>query len=165
MSDPTKKETSLAPMLIGAAAIAVALVFAAAYFLSASIKGKMAHDVPHLGPLREGPPIHDVFPSGMYPSALPVNGSAARIAIDVPTSGDFRVVTAEFETHDEMDDVAYFYRKQFAKEAEESREPPGPDGKPGGIRWTLKDPTRIVLIKEVGGRPHIRLVWMGEDQP
>src|ERR1035438_3868306 len=149
MSDPRKKETSLAPILIGAAAVGGRLFFAAVYFLSGFITRKMAHDVPHLSPQREGPPIHDVFPSGMYPSALPVTGSNARINVDVPASGDFRVVSAEFETHDEMDDIAYYYRKLFGKEAEERPEAPGPDGKASGIRWTLKDPTRIILIKEV----------------
>jgi hypothetical protein len=165
MSEPRKKETSLAPILIGASAIGVALVFAAVYFLSGYITRHMARDVPHLGPQREGLPIHDVFPSGMYPTALAITSSDARIAVELPTSGTFQLVTAEFETHDEMDDVAYYYRKLFGKEAEERPEAPGPDGKASGIRWTLKDPTRIISIKEVEGRPHIRLVWIGEDQP
>jgi hypothetical protein len=164
MSD-RKKETSLAPILIGASAIGVALVFAAVFFLSGYITRHMSRDVPHLGPQRDGTPIHDVFPSGMYPTALPIADSDAKIAVELPASGSFQVVTAEFETHDEMDEVAYYYRKLFGKEAEEHREDPGPDGKTSGIRWTLKDPTRIILVKEVGGRPHIRLVWIGEDQP
>jgi len=164
MSD-RKKETSLAPILVGASALGVALVFAAAYFLSGFINRQMSHNVPHLGPQRDGPPIRQVFPSGMYPTARPVNGLDARIAVELPASGAFQVVTAEFETHDEMDKVVAHYRNQFGKETEERREAPGADGMPGGIRWTLKDPTRIISVKEVDGRPHIRLVWIEEDQP
>jgi hypothetical protein len=169
MSD-TKKETSLAPILIGAAALGVALVFLAVYFLSGFITRHMAHDVPHLGPQREDLPIHRVFAAGMYPTARPVGETDARIAVDVPASGSFQVVSEEFETHDELDEVVAYYRKLFANEVEESREAPDPSGKPGAIRWTFKEHTtrdrlRIISVKEVEGRPHIRLVWMGEEQP
>ncbi len=165
MSETRKKETSLAPILIGASAIGVALVFTAVYFLSGYITRQMSRDVPHLGPQREGPPIHNVFPSGMYPTAKPVADSQARIAVELPSAGSFQAVTAEFETHDEMDEVVAYYRKMFGKEAEERREGPDPDGTPGGTRWILKDPTRIISVKEVEGRPHIRLVWIAEDEP
>jgi hypothetical protein len=169
MSDQ-KNETSLAPILIGASALGVILVFLAVYFLSGFITRHMAHDVPHLGPQREDTPIHHVFAAGMYATARPVGESDARIAVELPVSGDFQVVTAEFETHDEMDEVVAYYRRLFAKEADESREAPGPDGQPGAIRWTFKEHTtrdrmRIISVKEVEGRPHIRLVWVGEEQP
>jgi len=170
MSDTRKKETSLAPMLIGAAAIGVALVFAAVYFLSGFITRHMARDTPHLSPQREDSDIHHVWAAAMYPTSRPLGESEARIAVEVPVSGTFEMVTEEFETHDEMDEVVAYYRKLFGKEVEESREPPGADGKPGGIRWTFKERTkkdrvRIISVREVEGRPHIRLVWMGEEQP
>jgi hypothetical protein len=164
MSDPRKKETSLAPMLIGTAALGTALVFGAVYFLSGYITRHMTRDVPHLGPQHERPAIQDLFAEGLYPSALPVTVSDAKIAVELPASGDFRVVTGEFETHDEMDKVASYYRKSLGKQAEERPEAAGPDGK-GGIRWTLNDPARFIVLKDVFGRPHIRLVWIGEGQP
>jgi hypothetical protein len=123
-----------------------------------------------VGPQRDEPLIHQVFPSGMYPTALPVSDADARIVVELPASGSFQLVTAEFETHDEMDEVIAYYRHHFGQDTDESREAPGPDGKPGGIRWTFKvhdsskDRLRIISVKEVEGRPHIRLVWMGEDQ-
>jgi hypothetical protein len=153
-----KKETSLAGILIGAAALGVALVFLAVYSLSGYITRHMSRDVPHLTPQRDELPIQRVFASGLYPAARPVDDTRAWIDFTLPASGTFQVVTAEFETQDKLDDVAAYYRKQFAGEAEERKEP-------DGIRWTFKDHSRVILVKEVEGRPHIRLVWRGEDQP
>jgi hypothetical protein len=167
MSEIRKKETSLAPMILGAAAIGILLVFGAVYFLSGYVKKQMSQSVPHLTPQREGPVIEHAFPGGMYATAQPVNGSDAQIPVDLPTSGSFQIATGEFETHDEMDEVLSYYRKLFGKQAEESREAPDKNGK-AAIRWTLKNEPgniRIVSVKEVGGWPHIRLVWIEEEQP
>ncbi|GEM_PF-6291153 len=158
-----KKETSLLPILAGAVALAIALMTVGGYFLSRYINRQMSSSAPHFTPQREDTPIHRVFAAAMYGNSRPVPESEARIAVELPTSGVFEAVTAEFETHDEMDEVLANYRNLFAKETVETREN-GPDGKPGAYRFTFKDlPLRFISVKEVDGRPHIRLVWIKED--
>lgn len=159
MSENRPKETSLFPMLLGVSLLGIGLVATGAYFFSRYVTRWMAMNAPRVEKGHNAVQVERNFRWAMYPTARRVHDADARIAVDLPSSGSYLVATSEYVTHDEIDEIAAFYTKWYGSPVEER-------GEKGALRWTHKEGTAtgIVSVKTIDGYPHIRLVWIDQDQ-
>ena len=163
-----KQDASLLPLLLAVSAAGVGLVLLGAVFFSRYVSQQMSQAAPHIGSPRDVATVETMFRAGLYPTALRVPDPEAKVAVELPANGSFQVATSEYVTHDEMEVVIAFYRhnysiEQKARPGSSYNETP----EPGGMRWTMKEGStyRIVSLKNIGERTHIRLIWIEEDQP
>ena len=155
------KEKSLTPLLLGVAAIGIALVMAAAYFVSSDMMKGLGQSTATLNqtPRRDLPPIEIVYRGPMYPNARRVEDSRDTIAIHLPSNGSFKVSSGEYVTEDGLDQAIVYYRQYFGNRAEEQLEP-------GGASWIEKRPDGfgVVTLKETPDKLHVKLALVVEDQ-
>ncbi len=96
----------------------------------------------------------------IYPGARRQKKQGATISLEVPSEKTVRVVAAEFETDDSLDDVATFYRKWLGDAAIERR-------RNGHLEFVMHvgGKQKLVLLRKTHGRTEIALASITEAGP
>lgn len=154
------KEKSLVPMLLGVAALAIAMVLGGVYLFSGYLVKQLGQS--HAGlrrtPDREANVIETNYRGPMYPSGRRLREPEGAITLDIPVGGNVEVSSNEYITQDGLDEVIAYYRHYFSGKAEERLTP-------GGAQWTEKreDGTGVVAVKEAKDGVHIRLALIAQE--